>query len=116
MADKNMPTSDEFREAFREVRKLRIGLYEAAEAEKVARQALQKAKAGHVLSGLEGSNQAQRDAYLESLIERERGELDAADLGTREAQLDLELAEIELNSLKWQMRAVVAYIELSEAA
>lgn len=103
-----MVTPQLVKEAFVRVGTERLALHNHMGLEIKARGDLAKAKADLIREGVEGSNQAQRDANLELLLTPERMRLEACQEQTREAQVKHEMAVLAIESLKWQIRAIEA--------
>jgi hypothetical protein len=101
----NPPTPEQFREAFSRVGRERLAVHNFAGLEIQARAELAELKAEHIREGLDGSNQAQRDALLDSLLKPERMHLANCQEELREAQVLHEMAVLAVESLKWQLRA-----------
>lgn len=112
------PTPDLIREAYSRVGRERLAVHNFAGLEIRARVALAKVRTNLILEGLEGKNQAERDANLDLLSTLERISLEIRQEELKEAQVLHEMAVLALDSLKWQLRAyeATARIEGAEVA
>ena len=57
-----------------------------------------------IASGIEGKNEAERKANLRLKLESKYAELHGAELGAAQARRDVEVARIQLDGLRYQLR------------
>lgn len=91
--------------AFAMVRRAKCVLFEESEKELAARKALKRKEAGLMMSGaIIGKNAEAREAQLREACQAEDTALEKARVDKARIQLDLELSELDLDLLKWQIR------------
>lgn len=110
------PTAEQFSAVFERIKTSYITLFHKIEAEIRARSKLAEIRAAHVRDGVEGKNQLERDANLEGLIRDERRDLEIAESEIRDARLAHKIHTLELDSLRYQLRAVEVALLLEDSA
>ena len=78
----------------------------ANEAAIVAKCALERARAEALLAGVDGKNEAQREAQLRSLLGPQFDALAEAECAAREARHAAELAQLEVDRVRLHVRLV----------
>ncbi len=87
----------------------RLETYHQATAKlTLAKRTLETARGTHLLNGLEGKNQAERDARLESLIVEELAAVEFLEDEQAQAKLGLEQAKLSWDLARYKVRAFEA--------
>ena len=74
----------------------------------LAKRTLETARGTHLLNGLEGKNQAERDAKLETLVFEELAAVEFLEDEQAQAKLGLEQAKLSWDLVRYKVRAFEA--------